>query len=127
MVDLWTVGDYWFAILGTLSGVMSGLSTAEAGIVALTIFTYRTGHDILDSSSGLVDILLPVGFVLNLSLLPHTSLLHWLHILLRLEFALVVIIIGPAVVHELVLPFCDEGLCSPEFGNPRNQTYRECI
>ena len=85
------VGGYWFAVIGTLSGVMSGLSIVEAGIVALTIFTYWAGHDILDLSGGLVDILLPVGFVLNLSLLPSTSLLHWLQILFRLEFALVVI------------------------------------
>ena len=88
---MWTVGGYWFAVLGTLSGVMSGLSTTETCVVALTVFTHRIGYNILDLSSGLVDILLPVGFILNLSLLPSTSLLHWLHILLRLEFALVVI------------------------------------
>ena len=82
-------------VLGTLSGIVSGLTTAEARIVALTIVAHRAGHDILDLSSGLVDILLPIGFVLNLSLLPHTCLLHWLHILLRLEFALVIIICGP--------------------------------
>ena len=104
------VGSYWFVVLGTLYGVMFGLSIAEAGIVALAIFTYWTGYNILDLSSGLVDILLLVGFVLNLSLLPGTSLLHWLHILLRLEFSLVVIICGSAVVHELVFPFYNEGL-----------------
>ena len=110
MVDLWTVGGYWFVVLGILSGVMSSLSTAQAGVLALTIFTHQTGYNILDLSSGLVDILLPVGFVLHLSLLPCPSLLHWLHILLRLEFVLVIIICGPVVVHELVFPFCDEGL-----------------
>ena len=52
--------------------------------VALTIFAHQAGHDILDLGGGPVDIFLPVGFVLNLSLLPSTSLF-------RLEFALVVI------------------------------------
>ena len=60
-------------------------------MVALTIFMHWAGHNILDLSGGHVDILLPVGFVLNLSLLPSTSLLHWLYILLRLKFVLVVI------------------------------------
>ena len=61
-------------------------------------------------SGSLVDILLPVGFVLNLSLLPCTSLLHRLHILLQLEFALVVVNSWLVVVEELVFPICDEGL-----------------
>ena len=61
-------------------------------------------------SGSLVDILLPVGFVLHLSLLPSTSLLHWSHILLWLEFALVVINGWLVVVHELMFPLGDEGL-----------------
>ena len=88
---------------------MSGLPTIKTRIVALAFFAYRDGHDILDLSSGLVHVLLPIGLVLNLSLLPGMSLLHWLSILLRLEFALVIIISGPVVVHELVFSFCDEG------------------
>ena len=110
MVDLWTKCSCRLAVLGALSGVMSDLPTVEARIVALTIFAHRTGHDILDLSGSLVDILLPVGFVLHLSLLPSTSLLHGLHILLRLEFALVVINNWLVVMQELVFPFCDEGL-----------------
>ena len=76
----------------------------------MTIFTHWAGHDVLDLRGSLVDILLPVGFALHLSLLPSTSLLHWLHILLWLEFALVVINSWLVVVQKLVFPFCDEGL-----------------
>ena len=79
-------------------------------IVALTIVVHWAGHDILDLCSSLVDILLPIGVVLHLSLLPSTILLHWLHILLWLEFALVVISSWLVVVQELVFPFGDEGL-----------------
>ena len=88
---------------------MSVLPTTEARIIALTLLMHWVGHDILDLSGSLVDILLPVGFVLHLSLLPSTRLLHWLHILLRLEFALVVVNSWLMVVQELVFPFCDEG------------------
>ena len=110
VVDLQMEWSRLLVVLGALSGVMSSLPTAEAGIVALTIFAHRTGHDILDLSGSPFDILLPVGFILNLNLLPSTSLLHWLHILLRLEFALVVVNNWLVVVEELVFPFCDEGL-----------------
>ena len=82
VVDLWLKWSYMLVVLGTLSGVVSSLTTAETGIVALTIFAHRAGDDILDLSGGLVDILLPIGFVLHLSLLPSTSLLHWFLILL---------------------------------------------
>ena len=91
VVDLRLKWSDVLGVLGTLSGVVSGLTTAEARIVALAIVMHWAGHDILDLCSSLVDILLPIGFVLHLSLLPSTSLLHWLHILLWLEFALVVI------------------------------------
>ena len=87
VVDLRLKWSDVLGVLGTLSGVVSGLTTAEARIVALAIVAHRAGHDILDLCSSLVDILLPIGFVLHLSLLPSTSLLHWLHILLWLEFA----------------------------------------
>ena len=110
MVDLWPEWSGWLAFLGALSGIMSGLHTNKARIVVLTFFKYRHGHQILDLGSGLVNILLPIGFLLNLSLLPSTSLLQWLHILFVLKFALLVSISGLVVVHELVLPFCNEGL-----------------
>ena len=84
MIDLWPEWGYWLAVLGALSGIMSGLPTIEAGVVALTFFAHWAGHDILDLSSGLVHVLLPIGLVLNLSLLPGTSLLYWLSIILRL-------------------------------------------
>ena len=89
---------------------MSGLSTIKVGIFALTLLMKWTGHDIFDLGSGLVHILLPIWFVLHLSLLPGTSLLHELSVLLQLEFTLVVIICGSVVMHRLVLPFRDEGL-----------------
>ena len=88
---------------------MSGLPTIKTRIVALTLYAHQAGYDILDLSSGLVHVLLPIGLVLNLSLLPGTSLLHWLTILLRLELALVIIISGLIFVQELVLSFCNEG------------------
>ena len=87
---------------------MSSLSTIKAGVVALTLFVHWTGHDIFDLGSGLVHILLPIWFVLHLSLLPGTGLLLGLSVLLRLEFTLVVIISRPVVLHELMFPFCDE-------------------
>ena len=66
MVDLWHEWSTRLAVLGTLSCKMSGLSTTEIGIVALTFFSHQAGYDILDLGSGLVNILLPIGFVLNL-------------------------------------------------------------
>ena len=113
LLDVVNLRPKWsdvLGVLGTLSGVVSGLTTTEARIVALAIVAHRAGHDILDLCSSLVDILLPIGFVLHLSLLPSTSLLHWLHILLWLEFALVVINGWLVVVQELVFPLGDEGL-----------------
>ena len=110
VVDLWLKWSVVLGVLGTLSGVVSGLTTAEARIVALAIVAHRAGHDILDLCSSLVDVLLPIGFVLHLSLLPCMSLLNWLHILLGLEFALVVISSWLVVVQELVFPLGDEGL-----------------
>ena len=110
VVDLRLEGSNVLAVLGTLPGIVSGLTTAETCIVALIVFTHRAGHNILDLSSSLVNILLSIWFVLHLSLLPSTSLLHWLHILLRLEFALLVSISGLVVMQELVFPFGDEGL-----------------
>ena len=89
---------------------MPSLPTRETRIVALTLFAYRAGHDILDLGSSLVDVLLPIGHVLNLSLLLGTSLLHWLSILLRFELALMIIISRLIVRHQLVLAFSNEGL-----------------
>ena len=110
VVDLPLIWSYVLSVLQTLSGVVSSLTTSEARIVALTIVAHRAGHDILDLCSSLVDVLLPIGFVLHLSLLPCMSLLHWLHILLGLEFALVVINSWLVVVQELVFSLGDYGL-----------------
>ena len=53
IVDLQTEWSHRLAILGALSGIMSNFPTTEIGIFALTIFTYRAGHDIFDLSGGL--------------------------------------------------------------------------
>ena len=74
---------------------MSGFRTTEARIVALALFSHRVGHDILDLCGGLVNILLPIGLVFHLSMLPGTSLLHWLPFLPWLELALVIVIGRP--------------------------------
>ena len=63
---------------------------------------------LLDLSGGLVNILLPIWLVFHLSLLPGTSLLHGLPILLWLKLALVVVVSRPVVRHKLVLPFDNE-------------------
>ena len=89
---------------------MSGLPTTEARIVALALLVHWVGHDILDLSGGLVNILLPIGLVFHLSLLPGTSLLHWLPFLPWLKLALVIVIGRPIVRYELVLPFSNESL-----------------
>ena len=92
MVDLRPEWSIRLAVLGTLSCIMSGLSTTEIGIVALAFFSHRAGYDILDLGSGLVNILLPIGLVLYLWLLPGTSLLHRLNLLPWFKLALVIII-----------------------------------
>ena len=76
---------------------MSGLPTTEARIVALSLFSHRVGHDILDLCGGLVNILLPIELVIHLSLLLGTSLLHWLPFLPWLKLALVIVIGRPIV------------------------------
>ena len=70
---------------------MSVFPTTEARIVVLALLVHWVGHDILDLSGGLVNILLPIGLVFHLSLLPGTSLLHRLPILLWFKLALVVV------------------------------------
>ena len=82
---------------------MSGLPTTETGIVASAFFLHWVGYDILDLGSGFVNILLPIGLVLYLSVLPSTSLLHWLTILPSLELALVIIIGRLVAMYKLVL------------------------
>ena len=89
---------------------MSGQATTKAGVVALTLFMHWDGHNILDLSSGLVQLLLPIWFIFHLSLLPGLGLLNRLPVLLWLKFALVVIICGAVVLHRLVLSFCNESL-----------------
>ena len=87
---------------------MSGLPTTEARIVALALVSHRVGHDILDLCGGLVNILLPIGVGFHLSMLPSTSLLHWLPFLPWLKLALVIVISRPIVRYKLVLPFSNE-------------------
>ena len=89
---------------------MSVLPTTEARIVALALLVHWVGHDILDLSGGLVNILLPIGLVFHLRLLPGSSLLHWLPILLWLKISLVVVVNRPIICYKLVLPFSNESL-----------------
>ena len=89
---------------------MYGQATIKADVVALTLLVHWAGHDILDLSSGLVHILLPIWFILHLSLLPGTGLLYGLSVLLWLKFTLVVIICGSVVLHRIALSFCNEVL-----------------
>ena len=70
---------------------MSVLPTTETRIIALTLLMHWVGHDILDLSGGLVNILLPIRLVCHRSWLPGTNLLHWLHFLLGLKLALVIV------------------------------------
>ena len=97
-------------VLGTLFGIMSVLPTIEARIIALTLLMYWVGHDILDLSGGLVNILLPIGLVFHLSLLPGTSLLHWLTFPPWLKLALVIVVGRLIIRYKLVLPFSNESL-----------------
>ena len=76
---------------------MSGLPITEASIDALALLVHWVGHDILDLGGGLVNILLPVGLVFHLSLLPGTSLLNGLTILLWFKLALVIVMDRPVV------------------------------
>ena len=76
---------------------MSGSPTTEARIVALALLSHRVGHDILDLSGGLVNILLLIWLVFHLSMLPGTSLLHWLPFLPWLKLVLVIVIGRPTV------------------------------
>ena len=89
---------------------MSGLATIKAGVVVLTLLVHWAGYNILDLSSGLVHILLPIWFILHLSLLPCMGLMYGMSILLRLKSMLVVIICRSVVLHMLVLSFYHEGL-----------------
>ena len=84
-------------VLGTLFGIMSVLPTTEASIDALALLVHWVGNDILDLGGGFVNILLLVGLVFHLSLLPGTSLLHWLPILLWLKLTLVVVVNRPII------------------------------
>src|SRR3990170_542436 len=105
VIDLRLEGCIWLAVLGTLPRIVSGLSTREACIAMLTILPYKVGHNILDLVVGLVGILLPCWLELKLRLLPSTSLLHRLSILLGLELAFAIIISWLIVVNKLVFPF----------------------
>ena len=76
---------------------MSVLPTTKTRIIALKLLVHWVGHDILDLSGGLVNILLPIGRVFHLSLLPGMSLLHWLSIPLWLKLMLVVVVNRPII------------------------------
>ena len=76
---------------------MSGLPTTEARIVALALLVHWVGHDILELGGGLVTIMLPIGLLFHLSLLPGTTLLHWLPFLPWLKLALVTVISRPII------------------------------
>ena len=91
IMDLWLECSIGPVVLGTLFGIMSGLSTTVTRIVAQAILQNWVEHVILDLGGGLVNILLPIGLVCYLSRLPGTSLLHWLHFLLGLKLALVIV------------------------------------
>ena len=85
------------------------LPANETRIIALTLLVHWIGHNILDLSGGLVNILLPIWPVFHLSLLLGTILLHRWPILLWLKLALVVVI-KPIIGYKLVLPFSNECL-----------------
>ena len=84
-------------VLGALFGIMSRLPASETRIIALPLLMHWIGHNILDLSGGLVNILLSIWPVFHLSLLPGTSLLHGLPILLWLKLAFVIVIDRPVV------------------------------
>ena len=89
---------------------MSVLPTTKARIVALALLVHWVGHDILDFGGGLVNILLPIGLEFHLSLLPGTSLLHWLTFPPWLKLALVIVISRPIFMYGLLLPLSNESL-----------------
>ena len=57
VIDLWPQWDGWLAALRALSGIMYGLPTIKEGIVVLTFFAHRAGHNILDLGSGVGSVL----------------------------------------------------------------------
>ena len=90
-MDLWLECSIGPVILGTLFGIMSGLSTTVTRIVARAILQNWVEHVILVLGGGLVNILLPTRLVRHRSWLPGTNLLHQLHLLLGLKLVLVII------------------------------------
>ena len=94
---MWPAQRIHVVVLGALFGIMSGLPASETRIMALPLLMHWIGHNILDLSGGLVNILLPIGLVFHLSLLPGMSLLHWLPFLPWLKLALVVVVSRPVV------------------------------
>ena len=95
---------------GKLFCIVSGLPTRETCVAALIVFPDRISHNVLDLVVGLVGILLPGWFELKLRLLPGTSLLNWLSILLGLELVFMIIINWLIFVNQFVFPFCYKGL-----------------
>mgnify|MGYP005850794119 CR=1 FL=1 len=109
-MDLWPEYSIRLVVLGTLFGIMSGLPTTEARIVAQMLLSHVVGYDVLDLSGGLVNIMLPIGLVFHLSLLPGMSLLYWLCLLPWLKLALVIVVSRLIIQYKLVLPFINESL-----------------
>ena len=110
VVDLRLEGCIRLAVFGTLFCIVSDLPTRETCVAALIVFPDRIGHNVLDLFVGLVGILLPGWFKLKPRLLPGTSLLNWLSILLGLKHAFMIIINWLIIVNQLVFPFCYKGL-----------------
>ena len=110
IMDLWFECSIGPVVLGTLFGIMSGLSATITGIVAQAILHNWVEHVILDLGGGLVNILLPIGLVFYLSLLPGMSLLHWLYFLPWLKLALVIVVGRLIIRYKLVLSFSNESL-----------------
>ena len=96
MVDLRLEGCIRLVVFGTLFCIVFGLLTRETCVGAIIVFPDRIGHNVLDLVVG---ILLPGWFKLKLRLLPGTSLLNWLSILLRFELAFLIIIHWLTVVN----------------------------
>ena len=91
IMDLRLERSIGLIVRGTLLGIMSGLSATITGIVAQAILHNWVEHIILHLGGGLVNILLPTRLACHWSWLRGTNLLHWLHFLLGLKLAFVIV------------------------------------
>jgi hypothetical protein len=80
---------------------MSILSTGEAGIASLKIFSHQVGNHILDLVFSLGIAMLPSGLELKSGLLPGSDLLRDLDFLLRLKLALTIFICNLVLMRNL--------------------------